>query len=182
MILDRTKDADTVHRPEWSHLPKAWLIGGGLFIAALAVVSIVVAIMPGETSPSLDTPEGQVQRFLSSLDDGDLEMAYESLSEELRERCPVETVFGRFPGIESRLAGDRITLEGTTTVGDIVFVDVRITRIDSVRLFGPSEFSHVQRYSLRQEGGDWRLVEYPWSLPGCDLTKPAVQLLPSTDR
>ena len=163
-------------------MPKAWLIGGGLFIAALAVVSVVVAIMSGETSLPADTPEGQVQRFLSSLDDGDLEMAYESLSEEIRERCPVETVFGRFPGIESRLASDRVTLEGTTTVGDTAFVDVRITRIDSGRLFGPSEFSHVQRYSLRQEGGDWRLVEFPWPLPGCDLTKPGTRLPPSTDR
>jgi len=169
-------------------LSKAWLIGGGLFIAVLVVASVVVAIVSSEDALSADTPEGRVQLFLSALDDGDLELAYESLSEEIQEGCPLSKVFGQVPDIESRLGGGRVTLEGTTTVGDTAFVDVRVTRIESEHpsgpadvLLGPSIFSHVQRYALRRELGDWRLVEYPWPLPACELKAGALSM-PSADR
>ena len=148
-------------------MTRGWLIGGAAFLAALLIASVVVALLEKEKPLPQGTPEAAVQAFLRALGDEDLETAYGLLSRKLKQECTSSEFFGMFRYEEGRLKEDRIVLEGTRMVDDTAFVMVRVTRVHSPGLFGPSESSFDQRFALRQEDGEWRFSEYPWPFFRC---------------
>ena len=162
-------------------MSNAWLIGGGAALAALVVASIVVALVEGDGEFEPGSPEAAVQTFLRAVGDDDLETAYSLLSDDLQEQCSVED----FAGGPSRLVSDfddrRLTIEDTRTVGDTVFVDVRVTDFHGVGPFGTSESSFEQQYALRLTGGQWRFTQYPWPFFQCGPFKPVPAEPPRPD-
>ena len=153
-------------------MTKGWLIGGGVLLAALLTASIVVALMDkAETLPE-GSPEAAVQRFLTLVEEEDLELAYGLLSEELRQECAVEKFAGGALPVVDRLEDDRVTLDGTRTVGDTVFVTVRVTRFHGSGPFGPSESSFRESFSLLRQEEEWRFSEYPWPFHACGRPEP----------
>ena len=153
-------------------MPKGWLIGGGVFLAALLIASIVVALLEKEEPLTGGTPESAVQRFLEAVEDENVELAFSFLSADLTEECTVEEFFGPHGSPLERMSDDRVTLENVKTVNQTVFVTVRVTRFHGTSPFGSSESSHQQRFSLRQEDGEWRFTEYPWPFFRCGPFKP----------
>ena len=156
-------------------MAKGWLVGGGVFLGAILVASIVVALLESEETLPAGTPEAAVQLFLEAVDDDNIELAYGFLSADLMVECAVDEFFGTAGWPRDRLRGDRITLEGVTTVKDTAFVTVRMTNLHGTGPFGTSESSFEQRFSLRQEEGQWRFTEYPWPFFRCGPFKPATE-------
>lgn len=156
-------------------MSKWWLIGGGVALVALLAAAIGVALAERETTLTEGTPEAVVQRFLKAVEDGDYETAHGMLSSELRSKCPVEQMAGqaRFGGFRP-LEDSRVTLEETRVFDGTATVTVRVTTFSSNELFGSSESSHFEPYSLRKDAdGQWRFTVYPFPVYGCPYLEPA---------
>lgn len=148
------------------------MIGGAIFLVALLVASVVVALLDREASLPQGTPEAAVQLYLGAVKDERYESTYGFLSKELQKECSLEQFAGGNDPGRHLLKDQRVTLERTATVRDTVFVTVRITELQSGGPFGSGEWSHDQRFALRQEEGQWRFSEYPWPFFRCGPFEP----------
>jgi hypothetical protein len=147
-------------------MPKMWLIGAGVALAALLIASVAIAVVRKPEPLPEGTPKRTVQLYLEAVADDDLEAADNLLSAELRLRCPVENMASR-PYGRQQLDDSRVTLKETTFVGDKAFVTVRVSTIRGNGPFGTSARIHEQRYTLVEEAGAWRFVNEPWPYQGC---------------
>ena len=151
-------------------MAKGWLIGGAVLLGALLVASIVVALLEETELLPEGTASATVQRFLMAVEDEEFELAHGFLTEDLKAECPVDEFFG---GTIRGMRDNRITLVGTRTAGEAVFVTVRITEFHrGGEPLGSSESSFEHRYSLRQQGDLWLFTEYPWPFFRCGPFKP----------
>ncbi len=159
---------------------KVWMIGAASALGVLLVASVIVALTERESEFESGTPQATVQRFLQAVQASEFQGAYDMLAANLQENCSPERMFGSPSSYNDRLQTNRITLEGTDTVGDATFVTLRIAEFRADGPFGSSERSHDQRYVLQLEGGDWRFVEYPWPLFNCGsfLAPPPIREVP----
>ena len=66
-------------------MSRNWLIGGGIFLVALLVASIVIALLEGEETFPEGSTEKAVQDYLRAAEDDDFETAYVFLSAALKE-------------------------------------------------------------------------------------------------
>ncbi|MXY45553.1 MAG: hypothetical protein F4Y44_00940 [Chloroflexi bacterium] len=152
-------------------MTKWWLIGAGGFLAALLIVSIVLALTSRETVFAPGTPERAVQDLLRSAEDDDIEAAYAMLSEELHDKCELTDYAG-----ESRYRARedwdiRATLRDSELIDDTTFVNVQITQFRGGGPFDSGESSYNRRYTLRQEDGEWKFTQYPWPYDYCPETE-----------
>ena len=151
-------------------MTKWWLIGAGGLLAALLIVSIVLALTSRETVFAPGTPERTVQDLLRAAEGDDIEAAYGMLSAELLEKCELNDYADR----GYRFDDDRdirATLRETKVIDGVTFVEVRITQFYGGGPFDSGESSFYQRYALRQEGGVWKFTEYPWPYDYCPETE-----------
>lgn len=148
-------------------MTKWWLIGAGGFLAALLIVSIVLALTSRETEFAPGTPEHAVQNLLRAAENDDIEAAYDMLSEELHAKCTLEG-FLDATGYSFNYEDIRATLRETKVVDDITLVDVQATEFYGSGPFDSGESSYNRRYTLRQENGEWKFTEYPWPYDYCD--------------
>ena len=146
-----------------------WLAGLALAIAVLAGVSIIIALLGQRGEPSLlpeGTPEGTVHRYLLAIEEGETEAAYAFLDPEIQEICDSQhfrdSQHGFRGGGFQENEDLRVTLVDTREVEDRVEVLVRITRFRVSPPFGANEYSHRERFVLKQNGGVWAFVERPW--------------------
>ena len=146
-------------------MTKWWLIGAAAFLGVLLVVSIVLALTSRETEFTPGTPERAVQDLLRAAEDNDIEAAHAMLSEDLREKCALRNFADRSDRFDDE--DIRAALRDTTTIDEITFVNVRVTRFHRGGPFGSSESSNNRRYSLQQEDGQWKFTEYPWPYNWC---------------
>jgi hypothetical protein len=137
-------------------LSRVWLIGVAVFVAALVVAGIVVALVTSRDAGLLpaDTPEGAVQRYLLALQDHDYREAYSYLSDDTKRACGVED-FRRFAS-DGELRESRMTLEDTEIFDGTAIVTARVT-VFAPDIFGPSEYSYDRTFNVTLEGGQWRL-------------------------
>ena len=140
-------------------MSKVWLVGVTVFVVALAVAGLVVALVSTRGGVDLlpaDSPEGTVQRYLLALEDRDYEEAYGYLGAASQSRCPLK----EFPRLASyrEVRDSHMTLEDTETFDDSAVVTARVTVFDPEIPFGPSEYSYDQTFELKLEGGQWRLA------------------------
>ena len=156
-------------------MSKDWLIGGAVFLGALLIASIAVALLEKEETLAEGTPELAVQRFLQAVEADELEQSYDFLSEKLKHDCTVEELFGRFAPSKGTVEDSRITLEKTATVNETVFVTVRVTSFHGSSLFGTSESSFEPTFALSKEEGQWRFTEYPWPFSRCGPFEPMTE-------
>ena len=159
-----------------------WLIGAGIAVAALVVVSVAVALIADRGERELraeTTPEGVVQRYLIAIDDDDSQTAYNYLSQRLKDACSYQHF--RDSNTWIREQDMRISLTDTEVVGESREVTVRIRQI-YVRgdlPFTPDESSYTQRFVLRQYDSAWRFYEPPWPMNYCPGLLPTrVPLIP----
>jgi hypothetical protein len=152
-------------------MSKAWLLGGAVFLGALLLGSVIVALLDEAEPLAEGTPEAAVQRYLTATEDQDYKLAYGLLSATLRDECTLEQFYGGSPAPESRIGDSRITLEETRTVDDTAFVTVRVAHLSGGGPFGTEESSFEHRFTLKREAGEWRLSEYPWPYFQCGSVK-----------
>ena len=153
-------------------MSRIWLTGGAIFVAALLIVSIVVALTQGEESFSEGTPERAVQLYLKAVQDEDYEAAYSLLSEELSEGCTVEQFATNAARSGDSLRNNWVSLKETKRLDGSAIVIARVSHISGNGLFGADEYSYDQPYTLKNEDGDWRLTENPWPYYGCPPPSP----------
>lgn len=153
-------------------MTKLWLIGGGVFLGILLVGSVILALTQKEDLLPLGTPEAAIQDFLKAAEADDFQVSYDFLSEDLKAECQLEDFVRQRPFEVSRIEDSRISLEKTTSVGEITFVDVRVSQFYGSGPFGSSESTYTQQYSLRQEDGLWKFSVYPWPYNNCGIPKP----------
>ncbi len=161
-----------------------WLAGITAAVAALVVISLVVALTTGSDEVPLldeDTPEGTVQRYFVALDAADYDAAYALLADEAREGCTLQEFrrqfsFDRFDGKDR----SRVRLGSTRPAGDNVEVTVRVTRFYGEPPFNVSESTSTYRYLLSESDEGWRIIEAGSSF-GCPPYRdgPLVPLRPA---
>lgn len=155
-----------------------WLAGLALAILVIAGVSMIIALLDQRGDAALlpeGTPEGTVHRYLVAIEKGETDAAYGYLAPEIRENCDSQYFRDsrrNFPG--SGFDGGslettdlRVTLVDTREVEDRVEVHVRITRFSVSPPFGANEYSHGERFVLKQTDGAWSFVEPPWPMRFC---------------
>ena len=152
-------------------LSNAWLVGGGAALAVLLVASIAVALLNADTEFEPGSPEAAVQTLLRAADDEDVESAYGLLSDALQDQCALEDFAGGPRRQIHNLADQRLAYENTRTVGETVFVNVRVTEFSGGDFFG-SHSSFEQQYALRLTDGEWQFTQYPWPFFQCGPFKP----------
>lgn len=130
-------------------------------VAILAVIAAVVAAT--RTPPTLDpaTPDGAVQIYLRAMLEGDTETAAARLSSSTG--CDEADVSAAFVTDAARIVLVDSTVDGATAI-----VTVEIIESSGSGPFEGSEFSHEERFTLRNEEGSWLLVDEPWPLYFCD--------------
>lgn len=130
-------------------------------VAMLAVIAAVVAVT--RAPPTLDpaTPDGSVQTYLRAMLEGDTETAAARLSSSTG--CDEDDVTSAFVTDSARIVLVDSTVDGATAI-----VTVEITESSGSGPFEGSEFSHEERFTLRNEEGSWLLVDEPWPLYFCD--------------
>ena len=153
-------------------MTKWWLIGAGGFLAALLIVSIVLALTSRETVFAPGTPERAVQDLLRAAEDDDIEAAYGMLSDELQEKCALADYAddSDYRHYDDGDRDSRATLRETKVVDNLTLVDVQVTEFYGSGPFDSGESSYNRRYTLRQESGEWKFTEYPWPYDYCDET------------
>ena len=130
-------------------------------VAVLAVIAAVVAAT--RPPPTLDpaTPDGAVQIYLRAMLEGDTETATARLSSSTG--CDEGDVASAFVTNSARIVLVDSTVDGATAI-----VTVEIIESSGSGPFEGSEFSHEERFTLRNEEGSWLLVDEPWPLYFCD--------------
>lgn len=150
-----------------------WLIGGGVALAVLIVASVITATLQEEAEFEPGSPEAAVQRYLSAVEEKDLQAAYDFLSPELQEKCSVEGMFGEIGSHWPRLEDARLTLEEVRTLNDVKFVEIKFAGFRDVGLFGPSEYDFNVSFALQQFNGMWKLSQDPWPRFSCTRNGPS---------
>ena len=138
-------------------MSKVWLIGAAVFVAALAVAGIVVALVTTRDDLlSADSPEGVLQRYLRALEDGEQREAYDYLTENAQQTCP----FAEFVKQASYqgVRGSQMTLENTERFDDHALVTANVTVFDPNIPFGPEEHSYERTFELTLEGSAWKMT------------------------
>ena len=157
-------------------LSSRWLVAIAAVVAALILVSVVVALInPRGAAETLseDTPEGVVQRFILALEDQDYSLAHGYLSDQLKGSCTVEHVRDDAQWFVEESTDRRVALlEKEDLSGGKMRVRVRVTEVNVSPPFGVNENSYQERYILVQEAGEWRFAELPWPIDWCPTTVP----------
>ena len=150
-------------------MAKAWLIGVVVFVGALVVAGLVVALVTSRDMDMLpaDSPEGTVQRYLLALEDASYDEAYGYLSASTRAVCS-RTQFLRYASYRE-VRDVSMTLEDTRRFDSSAVVVARVTVFDIEPTLQPQEYSYEQTFDLRLEAGQWRLVSPDYWCPPLPL-------------
>ncbi len=161
-------------------LSTRWLAAVAVVVVAAVALSVVAIVAGGDEQEfAAGTAEATVQGYLRAVIDRDANAASGYLSADLIERCDEQ----RLRDAYRRPYRDmRVTLIGTTEVGDVTEVRVRITEFRGDPPFGGDDFSHDEFFALRQEGGEWRIVDPPWPLFFCAEPRPLPRPAPAPAR
>jgi len=139
-------------------LSKAWLIGSAVFVAALAVAGIIIALLTARDVDLLPagSPEGVLQRYLRALEDGEHREAYDYLAEEGRATCPFANFVKQasYQGVR----GSQMTLEDVERFDDRALVTANLTVFDPEIPFGPEEHSYERTFELTLERDGWKMT------------------------
>ncbi len=152
-------------------LSTRWLIGVAAVVVVAVVLSVVAIVAGGDEQEfAAGTPEATVQGYLRAVIDRDASAAGSYLSADLIERCEEQRLRDAYRRPSDRDV--RVTLIGTTEVGDVTEVRVRVTEFRGNPPFGGDDFSHDEFFALRQEVSEWRIVDPPWPLYFCPEPTP----------
>lgn len=137
----------------------------GLVVAAVVVVAVVAAVVAtgrSEAEYAAGTPEATVQGYLRAVLDGDTDDIGEYLDDA---GCRPRDV-AAIPRPDSA----RAVLLGSEVSEDEATIEVEITESYSDDPFGPSEYDHVETFTLERSGGEWHLGGVPWPYYDCGVS------------
>lgn len=140
-------------------MSRLWLAGVAVFVVALAVAGVVVALVTTRGEADLlpaDSPEGVVQRYLLALEDKDYREAYSYLNASTKKGCAFED-FARQASYQE-VRDSHMTLEDTERFDGSAVVTARVTVFEPDVPFGASEYSYERTFDLTLEEGQWRLA------------------------
>ena len=154
-----------------------WLAGIAFAVGLLAVVSVVVSLTTGSTVAELlpeNTAEGTVQRYIVAFDEGELDVAYRLLSDELAQSCALPEF--RRSQTRFRDTDSRVRLAGTRQLNGTTEVTVDVTNFSGSPPFGAPPFdtgerTSTYRYLLEQTDDGWRFVDPPWPYYPCPIIR-----------
>ena len=146
-------------------MARAWLIGVVVFVGALVVAGLVVALVTTRHTEMLpaDSPEGAVQRYLLALEDRSYDEAYGYLSASTRAACS-RSQFLRYASYRE-VRDVSMTLEDTRQFDSSAVVVAKVTVFDIEPSLEPQEYSYEQTFDLRLEADQWRLVSPDYWCP-----------------
>lgn len=151
-----------------------WLVGGGLVVLVLIIASVVVGLLNRSQSVPLlpeGTPGAAVQQYLLAIESGESRQAFDYFSADLQKKCTPEDfrdATRQYDRNDPNHATDtRITLESEMPVDDATEVKIVITEFYVSAPFEVNEYSHTQRFRLKQFDGNWLFVEEPWPMYRC---------------
>ncbi len=149
-------------------MTKWWLVGGSGLLGVLIIASIVLALINRDAVFAPGTPEFTVQDLLRAAEDEDSEKMYAMLSQELRDECAPEDFANNliYSFTHDRENDRQITLTEVTEINDTTLVSVQVRHFSYDGLFFNSDYEMSHTYKLRQEGGEWKFVDYPWPHSG----------------
>jgi hypothetical protein len=151
-----------------------WLVAVALVVVALILGSMAVALINPRGNVetlSKDTPEGTVQRFILAIQDSDYTLAYNYLTNEMKEICTIAKMETNTRWSVNDLNDNRIELLDTEKLSNgRVKVKVRVSQTNVSPPFGVDEYSHQEWFILIYENGYWRFTEPPWPLDWCSRT------------
>ena len=153
-------------------MSRLWVISGAVSLTILLLAGIVGTLLEKNKPLGQGELQAVVQSFLRAIEAEDFLLAHRFLAKTLRQECAIDDLFASGCMPEARLENQRVTHDNTTFLAETAFVTVRVTHFRGSGPFGTSESSFEQRYTLRQEDGQWRFARYPWPLLQCSLTKP----------
>ena len=133
-----------------------------IVLAALAVLVLAIlggaAVIAGSRDVAPQQPgsaEAAVQAYFEALSDGRLVEARRQFTDELAERCPLDSYRG-YP------KPSRVLLRETTLDGASAVVEVRLTLPGGDGLLFSSDDTIEEQLTLVDTGQGWRLSEAPW--------------------
>jgi hypothetical protein len=118
---------------------------------------------PAQELPAA-TPGGTVQRFLQAVERQDFDRAYGYLSDTMTDK-PSREAFTRYNAERMTYDGMglRLRIERESVSGDFATVAVEVTHYSTDGpIFGGGEWSVTETFTLRREGGDWRITSLPY--------------------
>jgi hypothetical protein len=141
-----------------------FLIGIATAIILLVVIAfLVVLTRPEPEYQSTDSPEAIVHNYLLALRNGDYERAHGYLSPSLKSYPENAEAFADdVDGSYSHRFEDRdVTLDtqSATIRGNTATVEVLETSFSSSGLFSSGNYTRSFDMKLRQENGEWKLVD-----------------------
>ena len=132
-------------------------IGAG--ILALLGISVVVVLALGRTATPeypADSPEGTLQRYLATFEEGDYEAAYEYFSERVKEQMSVDDYRRNLDMYQGAPTAQRVLFQGTDGDGDRVRVQLVIEYFYDDG-FGGGSSSMPRQVNMVREDGEWRI-------------------------
>lgn len=142
---------------------RRWLIGFGLAIGVLAIVTIVLVLTTssGADKPLLpeNTPEGTVQRFLVAIRDKDYLTAQSYLAPPTDNKTPYD-----FPLQQRQIVGQgegpgwKTTLGKSSVRGNEATVDVAVSVFRPNGPFGNSVNTYQVTFFLKKAGDTWQIT------------------------
>ncbi len=138
------------------------LLAIGAFVAILVAVAVVLAIQPPKTFDA-DTPEGAAQRYYKAALDGEDDLAFTYMTEDLKESCGGELRYfdkgedARIVIVSSTIEGDRAKLE----------VTIEVSYGDGP--FGGGSYDRDETLRLERQNDRWLITEPTWPMDryGC---------------
>ena len=160
-----------------------WLAGASAFVAALALVAIVVALVVGRGDPEAlpsDSPEGTVQRYLQAIADRDYDSAYALVDPAVREQCSANDFRHAAHWFEGRQFSARLT--GIRTFADETEVSLRISESFEPPPLGRGEVGQDVHYRLAEVDGVWLLTSFGYPVRFCAGPRGLPQERPTAPR
>ena len=140
--------------------PDRTLIAILSIIAAIVVIALVVVFTRGGTvDVDPTTPEGVVQSYARAVIAHDRTAALDLLASDLRENCDRAE--------PSNVMDLRMTVVSSTISGDTALVQVTISHGTGSGLFGDSNYTYDETFTLVLENSEWKVHYTPWEFMLC---------------
>ncbi len=144
---------------------RMWFVGAAIAaLIAIMAIAVVLTSTQQETEYPPGSPEAALQAYAWSWERGDINAAYEMLTE--RVQAHVERLEFRHAMSWDDEAPKRVWIEERTDIDDGVVLKLLVETTYN-GLFGPDRDTHVIRVTLIEVDGVWRIDTplvgfYPW--------------------
>jgi hypothetical protein len=138
------------------------LLAIGVFVAILVAAAVVLAIQPPATLDA-DTPEGAAQRYYKAVLDGDDDLAFTYMTDDLKDSCGQELQY--FDKGEDA----RIVIVASTIEDEQAELEVTIEVTYGDGPFGRDSYDRDETMRLERHGDRWLITEPTWPMDryGC---------------